>query len=488
MVISMDVAEFEHVSNLIRKDSDGERLFLLLSTIYRTKTGARKKLANKSGLKEWAVRDLLPVLAKKVTLGIGLFKPDENIRLEICTATAWKMAFRLEFETANEIIESVFSDALEIERFEILLDLFKLAETTELPFSDAGVTKDEIIARHQNLLQFIGLRNLASKLKSCSGSEREILLSDLESLSILNSIDNALSKSATAHYYWIWSRVHFFRKRLLQAIEAQNTLLASLKENTWLERDYNFFLVREQRVLVGLLLFTNQIAEVNQLWMRIGNIDTSSPLIEALKWQQIYPNKIAAAMEVGDIETGRNAVSNVMELISSNSEIFPKKFIVENLYFSSYFFISIGKWKEANRLINRSLKMQKPGKTNSLIWPMIRFFEILIAYKLEDSSEVLRLSRNFRNTKEFKTDSYFPMAARIIGRLAKNEHKVDAFSSINRGITEIQDWTANHFGCVHNEYFDLLAWLQSEKDGCTMLDIFRNRASMFYQDDQSSAV
>jgi hypothetical protein len=193
-------------------------------------------------------------------------------------------------------------------------------------------------------------------------------------------------------------------------------------------------------------------------------------------------------MEAGDLEIGRDAVSNVLDLISSNYEIFPNKFIVDNLYFSSYFQISIGDWKEANRLNIRSFKMQNLDKTHSLIWPMIRFFEILIAYKLEDSSEVFRLSRNFQNTKEYKTDSYFPMAAGVVGRLARNKHKIDAYNSILVGIGELQNWTINHSGSLHHEYFDLRVWLKSEKEGCTMIDIFRNRASIVDKDKQSSAV
>jgi hypothetical protein len=484
----MDQAEFEHVANLICKDLDGENLCLLLNAIYRTNTGVRKKLANETGLKEWAIRGLLPVLAKKVTLGIGHFAPDENILLELRAATAWKMAFRLEFETANEIIQSVFAEALAIERFEILLDLFKLAEITEFSLSVNGVTKDEIVAKHQNLLKFIGLRNLAGKLKSCSDLERENLLSDLESLPILKTIDNAISKSAKAHYYWIWSRIHVLQDQKFKAIATQSNFLKILKENSWLEKRHNFFLVREYRPLVSLFLTTNQKANVEQLWFRIGNIKTDSPLTEAVKWQQIYPNRIGYALEMGKVEQGRDAVSQVVEMISANPKLFPDNFICENLYYSTYFLLAIGELESANRLNIESLKMQQRTKNHAIIWSLTRLFEILINYKLEDESEVIRLVRNFRNTNEFKSDSFYEMAVKIIVSLVNSNTHWKLEDTISSSIATVKRWKEVHPSSFQLDYFDLSVWLQSEKDGCTMAEIFGLRASDDKDFSQTAAV
>jgi hypothetical protein len=479
LVIGLGAEEYKFILRTINEDADNDLLVTILKAIRGTDHYNRKALAEKCGLKESRIRDLLPTLANKVVLALGMHEPDQPLELEIQLAAVWKLVFNIWNGPAGEVMQDLYDKATAVDRYDILYEILKLAEIMTVPAEIKGLSRAELTEKHLNLLQYQELKLKADKLTTLAGEERKRVADELSGAELMSSIEAAQSVSAKAHYYWIKRRISFSRENYASTLVFEKKLIDLLEENRWLDRYDDFFFALEHRSLITLLLIEDSVKEAHNQLFRVGGFNTEFPLSTTAKWEQLFPTKIGVALNNGEIETGLDAVDEFLKLISENEGQFSEQFITRNLYYSAYFLFTIGEFEKVQRMFTRMNKFQNSSSFPDPIFPISKILETFLAYESGELVEMGRLGKNFSMTSAYKksTSGYYKYALSSLGAVSRQKDSQDVIEEAQKAIAKIAEMHDDSYFSILNSYFDVSAWLESKKEGYTMSEVFRNRAS-----------
>lgn len=471
LVLSLSKDEYDHIfQTLYARQVQSAQIFAAIRSVGSLN---RKQISETSGVKERQIRVLLPKLSDSIIYELGTFEPDEHTELDAALLAAYKLVFRIENDPAAELLQDLYDKATEIERFDILPEVLRLTEIMTQPIQLNGLSKKEVTTKHLNLLQFRAIKERIEQLRQIPVAERLDQIADLIDSKLLSDENQALSMSAKAHFHWIWTRIHYFDENHFASCQSQKQLIKLLDEFSWLDRQHDFFFPNEHRLLTSLFVATGQNEAAYKMLFKVGNIDSNHQLTELTKWEQIYPLKLDAAIDAGDDAKGRDAVNEISKLFRSNSDLFPTKFITQNLYKCSYFYFTVGEFAKAQKL---NLKLQTGYNSVDfypMILPMVRIMATLIAFETGDQVEMGRQDKNFRMTSAYQETRYYKSVLGILKRLVN--HSDPHF--IDRSLTEFRETLKDKRSRITNRKFNFEVWLESKKCNCTMAEIFRRPAA-----------
>lgn len=204
---------------------------------------------------------------------------------------------------------------------------------------------------------------------------------------------------------------------------------------------------------------------------RIGNLKGSHALSDRSKWEQIFPLKIAMAIDAGDEEKGRSAVEEVLDLLNSRAD-FPVFFVTENLYIAAYYLFTIGDYSKSLRLNLRLLSRYRPKDFHGPLWPMVKIMASFLAFELDDHSEVVRLDKNFRMSNAYGKAPYFKTVLGTLLHLSKPGKQGQFAEILEDSSNKFRIALNDRHSKMLNRRFNFEIWLESKRKGCLMADIF----------------
>jgi hypothetical protein len=477
LVCCMSDEEFAHVHQSMSLESESEQLVRLLIAIRDAQSLDRKILADATEIKVRQIRRILPKLPDCIFHFLGTFNPDQPVSLELSLHTAWKLVYRNESGPASVLAKQIYDQAESCDRFEIIYELLDLSEKISGGLVIDGLDRVEITQKHLNLLAFRKLKEKARDLKLLPHSEKVARLLELKENELLKSQKKAVSASAKAIFYWIWTRIHFFDENYKASLESQLQLVRLIEQFSWLHRNNQFPSLEENRLLISLLIADGRNEEAYQLLFKMGNTSSGHVLTDLGKWEYIYPIKLGIAIDTGDEEKGISCIEEIRKILPRNGGNFRKQFVTETLYYASYFYFTIGDFEEAQRLNFRLQTAYKSVDFSPLVFPMVRMMSTILALETRDLAECERQDKNFRNTAAFDDSQYFRTSLGIVKRLADDCINGLDQNLINEGYAEFQKTLADPKSKSINRRFNFEAWLESKIQGCTMSKIFRDRES-----------
>lgn len=377
-----------------------------------------------------------------------------------------------EVEALTDILRAGIKAAGQIENFDMVRRFRRLASQLNPAPAIEGMSAAAAVAAERNLLAYEDLMDRFQAARSMEDLEqRSAVMLQILSDPLLSSPEMALSLRAT-YYYWKLSSYWLFMRQHLKAIEYQRPLVEFIAAHPWIFPDPEAVYVKELCLLAMLCRETNQSDDFNRFSQEIHAKELKS---EAAKYERTlftFPYKIFHAIDQGILEEVVMAISDFISVQGLRQ--FPLYFVTENLYGCIYGAIA----SNQEGLRKKALRLLREYPRTAFREPYFMMFklqEVVIALDETDYDEARRLIKNLRQAKE----------------LPKGMRDVLAFLSLLISIWDMPgnsgqigfppEAAATLEALAANsrlfEYFDLPAWVLSKAKGCTMLDIFRHRAS-----------
>lgn len=325
----------------------------------------------------------------------------------------------------------------------------------------------ELLVEEQKQIQFESAYfSLRDVLKNSQAS-KEFILNRFENL-----FDTAWNSSSypKTQFYALKFRVLWFRMKgnISEALRHQQELA------TLIEKTPDLFswedLLNARSLLTSFLVFEERIEDLRKELLRIGLMETNSPVREDLI-EIIWLKK-----SVLGAASGRMPELEAMALRKVQSSRIVSKlgdqWKVILFYYTANIHFCRGEWFEAKEFTNKITSLAQP-KWGYLSWALY-MLKALIHLELGD----YYLSKlNLDKIDSSQTDDpYIQSSIQCLEEIISSESSLEAFENglnkIERTISLSQNQRNSHFT------FDLRLWLKSKISGVSISDIWRNDDSI----------
>jgi hypothetical protein len=477
VVLSLAEEEYDFVFRSLSISPKDERLACLLSAIRKHGTVNRSLLAKHCNLSERMVRETTPTLGKELTFWLGAYERDQPIELEMALSTAWKLVFRIQNSAAGEVLQDLYTKAGECDRFDIMMEVWKLVEIMTESAEIEGISKEEVIQVHLNLLKYQELKAKADQLKVLPKERHGSMLKLFESTNLLSDEEAAKSISAKAHFYWIWTRIHYAKENFEGVVFCQENLISLIAKYPWLDRYDGFFFAKEHRPLITALVTKNLTTEAFDMLFRVGSLETTYPLTEVSKWSQIYPLKLAMAIDHGDWQKAKDCTIEIESIIATEGSYLSSKFVTQSLYYCAYFNFINGDYPLAKKIVNRLSVIYYPSDFYPTIAPMLRVLSAFLAFEDGDLEELLLVDKKFRSTNSFDEAAYYPFTLNALKRILRLANENLVSNELMETKIQFYDTLEESSSIGANRRFDFLKWMESKLTRRPMAEFFYHQAS-----------
>ncbi len=415
-------------------------------------------------------------LGQELVSFIGEGKPDVIVHQILATAPH-VIENRLERQ-AVELVEWGISLAESSENYHAVQALWRLAELFPEPRPQfRGMTYEHALACAGNL---IGYRQIEVRLRQTPTipdlEERIAILEEIEASPLLESPGMALSYEARLLYWRIKAICKYLVKNYGAAIAPQTNLVAVLAERHQNDLDLARRWIRECSTLAVLHGNLGNLAASKRLWDDIWEFPTSQFILECEKTKQIYPTKIAAGIDFGDIAFCDRTAREVLQLINDRPDLFPHGLLCKALYYCASFYLAASRLEEASRTIAKLRSIPRLSFP-PIIFSMTKLLEIVLEIEQRNFDDAIRLIKNLRMSKHDRTLAGIPTGINLLSAAASF---LDEPVGTNRKLTEntlIQQYLAEMKGQPILDFFDLSLWVEAQSKGCLMMELIQLQTS-----------
>jgi tetratricopeptide (TPR) repeat protein len=400
-----------------------------------------------------------------------------KIQLEETYLQAQDFMVAAETDAAIDLIKTGIKAALPTEEFEIivrlidLLDLSRNQETIDL--MDALDAHEQLGNLNEYMSMLAKLRHISNERNAVK--RRTSILEILQS-HLLQAPTKAKSRRALFHY-WKAKEVCYSNLREYDSgIACQEALLAHIEAYPWICIEYECTVAKETRILVELLRLAGKNEKLHRLRSEFDTMKLKNPVaIQERDFLQ-FPISIAAPIQFGNTEEAIQAISAFLTTFETNHTYLAPTYITENLYCCLYGAIATN---DEPLKIKTSFHLSHFGKSDfkPKYFPLYRFLEIIMAIEAWEWEDATRLLKNLKTSGGLEEVFGLRDTLGFMMTMVKKWSNVDARKAFLLDDDSRIELSRITDGQDIIDFFDLPAWFKSKEKGCSMMEIFHQRAA-----------
>jgi hypothetical protein len=379
---------------------------------------------------------------------------------------------------AIELIELAISVAEQSENYQAIQSLWRLAELFPDPRPKfRGMSYDQALACASNLVAY---RQLEVQLRRTpvieDVQERLLAISEIEASPLLESPGMALGFEARLLYWRLKAICKYFSNNYREAIAPQTTLVGILSECKQDNLDLVRRWIREMGSLAMLHVTVGDIETPKRLWAEIWNYPTDLFVLQSEKTKQIYPAKIAAGIDFGDLEFGNQTCSHVLSLLSDRQELFSAGLQCQVLYYCASYYIAADRHEDASKLLVK-LRSYHRQSFSPTIYSMTKLLEIVLEIEREAFEDSIRLIKNLRMSKHDQAIAGLGSAIQLLSLVTSilsepngSWKQLPEQPAVKKILAELVDQPVLYF-------FDLSIWISAKSNESSMMNLLHHRVS-----------
>jgi hypothetical protein len=454
----------------------GVEYALLFDAMASQKTFNKKTLSNSIDLSERRISTLLPVFGRQVVKMLGAFHQEDEEEFETSLNAAWKMVMRLKNGPATAIIQDIYTRAIKVERFDVILELHEMAEVMTEPLVIPGESRHGIAALQENLQGYEALKSAFLKLKTANVVEKKHIVEQAGNSALLKSESAARSIRARTLYYWIKARLSFYQKDILSTVNFQEKTIGMLTEFAWLKRERDFFLIKEHEPLIAFMFAANMDQDANAMIFKVGNMSPKQEREELIKWQQMFPMRLTVAINAGNQELAQAALEDFKGVRTQYGDLFPTRFINKNLYWIAFYQLANQEYEAARKTSIQLLKEGKSTHFEPLYLPMTRILSAVLSYEMGEHEDLLWQEKTFRMTKAYQATEFYKLVLSLLCKLSAAKSILHQQTILNEYAERAREMESDPIVRSYFNFFDIGNWIESKQSQCSMLQVFEARA------------
>ncbi|MFN8394078.1 MAG: hypothetical protein U0176_05325 [Bacteroidia bacterium] len=389
-----------------------------------------------------------------------------------------------DMDAATDLFQRTMERAADFEEFHFAGRLWRLAKEIEPEPSFATMSQARAGFLEDNLRQYEELMGVYQEVRRIAhvGQKQEMMRRLLDD-ELLSGPQSAHSHRAIYYYLKLRASVLVHTRQHAAALELQAVLVGHLEAYPWISEIEGLALVQELGHLANSHYLTGDHPGYHALAQRILGLGFSNHKVERHRIRFLYPYSISIAMESGNPEATSAAIAGFLQLLEQSSTLLDRQFITQCLYACLVGAIAMQDPGHRRKVI-RLLAGYRKAEFTADYYVMYRLAEVIHAFEEGDYDDVRRLVTN-RNKRQKEEEEAIPKASEALRFLAYLATLMEPLPAGHRLVLPAelrQLLSAQVNGTILSGYFDLEAWVLSRERGCTMLDIFRDRASSSPED------
>lgn len=389
---------------------------------------------------------------------------------------AKSMLARGKNDAAEDMIGTGIKEAMLVEDFDMALRFWKLAQPLPEPKLVGVVSPSRILGLRRNMLDFEVLWEQLEEAAALKVREKRLArIHEIWLSPILASYENAQGQRAT----YLLRRIRLnclahLKEYDLAIVEAQG-LLDHVRSHPWVHEDAEYIEAKAMRILATILLRTKQIGlyEIASAELEQRKFGSSAATDEQYSFS--YPYKTRIAIHIGNRNLLEVATTGFLKILEDGYGTRSPKYITQNLSVCLYGAFAGRQeelWVKLLRLLGRYNKVEfKPE-----YYCLYRFLLLAKAIETGDWPEARRHIKNLKNGTIL--DAFTGLVA-LVDFLSRQI----AIWSRGTNLLAILDKRASaELAFISDtvdfeDFFDVVGWFESIKRGCTLLEIYKERAS-----------
>ncbi len=281
--------------------------------------------------------------------------------------------------------------------------------------------------------------------------------------------------SEGTHFWKVKETCYSHLREYKKAAFCQEALLTNIETHPWTCLDFEYDLAKHTSILAQLLRLSNDEAGFHHVSQRFEGLVFRSPRAEQERTFFHFPASIALAIQLGTSEEARLSINSFLDILEAKRASFTPTYITENLYCCLYGAIALQESSLRVKVLHQFRDFGKPD-FKLKFYPMFRFLEVIHMIESRELEDAFRLIKNLRKSNGLEELQgmrevlvFLSDHLLIWSRKAPNVAlKLDSisFDHLERIIhgTDLVD------------YFDLPAWFEAMRQGCSMMEILHHRA------------
>ncbi|MFN8396485.1 MAG: hypothetical protein U0176_17810 [Bacteroidia bacterium] len=411
------------------------------------------------------------ILIAHLSTGAGLVKTSQQFTVASALVRADKL------DAAEDLIKVGIRTSMELEDFELAMRFWNLAApppATEAPRLPTATT---ILQLRNNLQSYEILWDQFQQAKALPG--REERLAAIHSILLAPAMvvpSAALSNRAMYIFRRLRLNCYAHLREYDLALEEVRQLLDHTRAFPWIHEDPEFHEAKAMATQARLLLLTNRKDQQGIAAAEFEGRQFSS--IAARKEQSFFrfPHKIKVAILSGQENHVTEAIEAFLRLSAEEGQSYSNTYITQNLCISLYGAFAAGNEALSTRLL-RLLGSFRRTDFRPEYYCLYQFLFLAQALKSEDWPEARRLIKNLKSSTVLDCFQGLPDLLDCFTNLIGKWVASGTSSPLPMSHSDQSALAAACESLDFVDYFDILAWMEALREGCSLLTILRERAS-----------
>lgn len=382
-------------------------------------------------------------------------------------------------EAAEELLRIAMQEAIAMEDFEFVVRFWQIAAEMDPAPVLGGLSEEDAAVLKENLNAFVRLSGIYQRLRKIPNLvERRQAMKELVQHPLLSSPLSAKSKRSTYYYLKLRSSMLVHLRDHAAALELQKELVSHLESYPWISEIEGLELVRALGNCANSHYLIGDIEQYHAIVKRMNLLSFSNPKAVTEKIRFLYPYRISISMESGSTDALLSSIAGFIEILETRESLFGKQFITQNLYTCLCGAIVL-KNRQLWIKLNRKMATYRKADFLPQYYIMYRILEVVHAIEEGDWEDAQRFIAN--RTKRME-EEIIPKAGEVLrwlGYLVSLMEPLSVRGQISLPAQLKQLLGSLVRGSIFSDYFDLEAWVESKERGCSMMEIFHERASSF---------
>ncbi|MEM0995955.1 MAG: hypothetical protein AAGN35_02700 [Bacteroidota bacterium] len=474
LIHNLPAKELERLKFAVKPDANGPLMGQIIEAFRTADAYDGAALLHLLGTSKHKKNKLLDELGNLALRLIGSDDPEGKLMDAVVAVR--KLVFQMHNAGAIPLWRWAMAEAERLEKFAVIRQLHELAWIVTTPLKFSAMSEEEALRKHQNYLGYLDLKSQLDRIKQpgCTADDRTRILQYVGQSPLLQSVDAAQSLRAQCAYWHLRASLGKYRRNYAEAAGPQRKLIALIQAHPWLKQSRDFFFTREMIVLSNYLAIAEDLSSAENIVFQVGNVESPERRTEWEKIAQLYPYRLQLALWRGDEDAGLAEITKIEAIIEAYPELDPR-FVTRNRYFALYFFIAAGKIDAAAR--QAAVMRRKYSASDFIPWgyEFTRLLELVVLYEQGEWDDIPQKVKNFRKLREYKGNQFLKTATGMIARCSNAPTPEKVARLQGNYLQQLESIRAEKSGLFFS-WFDLATWLESKRDGGTMLDRFRARA------------
>lgn len=455
--------------------SDGKRLLKICRFIHASTDYSEAEVIRECGISRGTYLHALGTIGEALILFIN--KDGKVAFLGQCVDFARSLIAALDYEAATDLLRSGMREAAAIEEFDYIQRFWKIADSID-PSPDLGeLTAEKADNLQENLKGYERLLRLYQRVRGIPNVlEKRTAMKELIRHPLLKSEGTALSHRATYYFLKVKSAILAHLRQYGLALRFQTDLVAHLQAHPWISEIEGLALVQELGYLARYHYLTGDHEQYHRMAQQIHDLSFKNPRVEIQRIRFLYPVRIGIAIEAGSDSETAASINSFLAIREPWGALMGSHLLTRNLYTCFYGAIAMGS-PELRRTLNRLLSRHRKSDFEPQYYTMYRLLEVINAIEDLDWDDARRLITNRTKRPEEEVVPKAAEAFRFLAYLITVMEPLSSSRQFNLPAELHQLLAALIHGSIFSDYFDLEVWVQSRERGCSMLSIFKNRAS-----------